>query len=254
MLKILVKIYNGIPTKLNPYLNRFFYRIIYIFYIGNNYYCPICKRNFRDFLSNFNIPNRKNIICPKCGSFERHRLMWIYLKKYTNFFSAPLKVLHFAPLAFMEKIFKRLPNLDYRSADLNSPFVMFKIDITNIPYNSNSFDVIICNHVLEHIEDDKKALEELFRIMKVGGWAIISCPIDHDRPDKFEVKSINSPEARKQFYGSKDHIRIYGKNFKNYLESFGFKVKELDFSNNIQIKIFKKMRLNRNEQLYCCYK
>ena len=251
LLILTVKSKRIIPKKVDPYLLKIFYQIIHLFYISDNFYCPICQSYFRKFLST---PDRKNVICSKCGSFERHRLIWLFLKTKTNFFYDSLKVLHFAPLLYLQKISKKLPNLEYISVDLNSPLVMIKMDITNLLFKDNSFDVIICNHVLEHVNDDRKALKELFRVLKIGGWAIITCPIDYNRVTKFEEFSIRTPEERKIFYGDQDHLRIYGKDFKNYLETVGFIVNEIDYVKLIPKNLVKKMRLNQNDKIYYCFK
>ncbi|KKN12570.1 hypothetical protein LCGC14_1015190 [marine sediment metagenome] len=253
-LYLIGKIYSHIPKKIKAYLLLAFYRIVYIFYVSDKYYCPICKSYFRKFLDNISMDNRKNVLCPKCGSFERHRLIWLFLKRETNLFKKSLKVLHFAPIFYQQKIFKKLSNLDYLSVDLDSPLVMVKMDITNILYRDNYFDVILCNHVLEHVYDDKKALKELFRVLKQGGWAIITCPIDYNREKKFEDQFIKTAEDRKKHYGSQDHLRIYGRDFKGFLESVGFKVDELNYINSLPYNLVLKMCLNENEKIYFCIK
>ena len=103
---------------------------------------------------------------------ERHRLLCLFLKNRTNLFHDKLKVLHVSPEYFFQKTFKSMSNLDYISADLNSPYAMIRMDVTNILYEGNYFDVILCSHVLEHVVDDKKAMLKFFRVLKPGAWAL----------------------------------------------------------------------------------
>jgi len=148
------------------------YIYITIRYFGLRFKCPCCDGCFRKFLF-FGAKPRPNARCPRCGSLERHRLLWLYLRNKINFFSDHLKVLDIAPIHFFQKKCKKLKNLDYISADISSPIAMIKMDITDINLHDNQFDCIICYHVLEHILDDEKAMRELFRVLKPGGWAIL---------------------------------------------------------------------------------
>ena len=138
-----------------------------LFYLGNNFVCPVCNGHFRKFLP-YGLNPRPNAQCPRCGSLERHRLIWLYLQEKTNFFTAKLKVLHFAPERCFKNKFKSMPNLDYITADLDSPFADRKIDITDIPFEDETFDCVLCSHVLEHVLDDKKAIQEIYRILRGG--------------------------------------------------------------------------------------
>ena len=125
-------------------------------------------------------------------------------------------------MEYMQKLFRSVKQLDYLSADLNSDKTMVKMDITSISWPDNSFDRIICFHVLEHIENDKKALQELYRVLKPGGWAIIQSPVDMARDTTFEKAGVVTPEQRKEIYGQEDHVRIYGRDYPDWLRSSGF--------------------------------
>lgn len=127
-------------------------------YIGTSFFCPCCGGHFHKFLP-AGVQQRPNAKCPRCFSLERHRLILLYLKNKTNFFTDNLKVLHFSPNFSLQRIFKSMPNIDYISADLYSSTVRIKIDITNILYKYNTFDVILCSHILEHVIDDQKAIK-----------------------------------------------------------------------------------------------
>src|SRR5258708_2545270 len=196
-------------------------------YIGNRVYCPCCDSHFRCFIP-YGIsygPNR-NGMCPRCDYLDRHRMLWLYLHKRTNIFSDRLKVLHFAPEFIIQKKLRSCPNLDYTSADLDSPLAMVKVDITNIPYAENTFDVILCSHVLEHIPDDHQAMSELYRVLKPGGWALILVPFDTERAETFEDPNVVDPKERTRLFGQHDHVRIYGRDLIDRLERAGFTVNQ----------------------------
>ncbi len=165
------------PKTALPKLREFRDSIRGLFYLGNRFICPVCGGHFRKF-RDFGAVSKANEQCPRCLSLKRHRLLWLYLKDKTNFFDENLKVLHIAPEYCFYQRFSEQENLDYISADIQSPLAKVKMDITNIVYEDNFFDVILCNHVLEHIPDDGKAMKELWRVLKPGGWAILQVPID----------------------------------------------------------------------------
>lgn len=224
-----------------------------LMYIGKQVTCPCCNGSFRKFLL-YGVKARENALCPKCESLERHRLLWLYLKNKTNFFTDKLRVLHFAPEYIFQKTFKPMPNLDYISADLLSPLAMVKMDITNISYEDNFFDVILCCHVLEHIIDDHRALTELFRVLKPSGWAILQVPIDLNRDKTFEDANIVTPKERERIFGQKDHVRIYGRDYKQRLEKAGFTVKVDTYVRELTDDMIKKYGLKKDEVIYFCTK
>lgn len=193
------------------------------FYIGNRVECPVCGRHFRKFLPYGYGEAMDNRMCPCCLSLERHRLIWLYLKQRSNFFEASLKVLHFAPEQPFLKRFKALKNLDYTTADLDSPIADLHLDVTNIDLPDDQYDVVICNHVLEHVNDVNKAFSEIKRILKPGGWAILMVPINPN-VDTWEDPSITDPEERKRCFGQYDHVRQFGRDYAQVLEKAGFTV------------------------------
>ena len=193
------------------------------FYIGNKVECPVCGKHFRKFLPYGYGKAMDNRLCPCCLSLERHRLIWLYLKQHSNFFEAHLKVLHFAPEQPFLKRFKALKNLDYTTADIDSPIADLHLDVTNIDLPDNRYDVVICNHVLEHVNDVNKAFSEIKRILKPGGWAILMVPINPN-VDTWEDPSIIDPEERKRCFGQYDHVRQFGRDYAQVLENAGFTV------------------------------
>jgi SAM-dependent methyltransferase len=167
---------------------------------------------------------RADVICPGCELHERHRALWLYLEHRTNLFSAHLRVLHFAPEPVLQERLAAQPNLDYLSADLDSPTAMAQFDITRIPYADDAFDVILCSHVLEHVPDDRLAMRELLRVLSPTGWALLLVPIDRSRPETYEDPAVVTPEERARAYWQHDHVRLYGRDFAERLRAAGFAV------------------------------
>jgi SAM-dependent methyltransferase len=196
-----------------------------------------------------------NCMCPRCHSIDRHRHVYLYLKNKTVFFDQKrIKVLHVAPEMQWHRVIRSHPNIDYVTADLNSPFAMVKMDITNIEYEDNVFDVIICNHVLEHIPDDRKAMSELYRVLKPGGWAILQVPISLSLDRTSEDSTITTPEEREKIFGQEDHVRIYAKDYKDRLVLVGFRVKVDRFEEKGSDSDIRKYGLLRDENIYVCSK
>ncbi|KQC29741.1 class I SAM-dependent methyltransferase [Flagellimonas eckloniae] len=214
---------------------------------GKNYTDPIDGKSFRTFLPYGYENPRENVLSPSTLSLERHRLLWLYLKNKTDFFTKDQKVLHFAPEQAFHKRFKQFDNIDYTTTDLNSPLAEVKADICNLPFSDDSFDVILCNHVLEHIPDDTKAMQELFRILKPGGWGIFQIPQDLKREETFEDDSITDRKERAKIFGQYDHVRIYGRDYFDKLRSIGFTVEEVDYTQKLSEKEVEQYRLSKGE-------
>ena len=174
MKKIFKFILNTIPRPILIRLSIVARPIIAFLLKGNKFTDPIDGYSFSMFLPYGYGTQRNNVLSPSTLSLERHRLLWLYLQNETNFFTSTekIKVLHFAPEQEFYKRFKKQANLEYTTTDLLSPLADIKADICNLPFQDNSYDMILCNHVLEHIPDDTKAMQELFRVMKPGGMGI----------------------------------------------------------------------------------
>ena len=219
-----------------PFLIRLSYTarpFLAFFLKGNTYTDPIDGKSFKSFLPYGYGKQRDNALSPSTLSLERHRLLWLYLKNETDFFTAKLKVLHFAPEQAFYKRFRVLKNLDYITTDLNSPLADVKADICNLPFADNEFDVILCNHVLEHIPDDSKAMQELYRVLKPEGMGIFQIPQDLSRETTFEDDTITDKKERAKIFGQYDHVRIYGRDYFDKLRSIGFKVEEVDYTSTL---------------------
>lgn len=238
---------NKIPR---PLLIRFSYVVrpfLLLTLKGNRFTDPIDGRSFSKFLPYGYENQRENVLSPSTLSLERHRLLWLYLKEHTNFFDQPLKVLHFAPEQAFYKRFRNQKNLDYTTTDLESPLADVKADICDLPFEENSFDFILCNHVLEHIPDDEKAMKEIYRVLRPGGRAILQIPQDLKREKTFEDDSITDPKERARIFGQYDHVRVYGRDYFDKLRSVGFIVEEVDLTSEMDAALVERYRLAKGE-------
>ncbi len=221
-----------------------------LFYQGNKVECPVCTKHFRKFLP-YGRKARENALCPNCLALERHRLMYLFLQRKTNFFTAPLKVLHVAPEICFIDLFERQSNLEYITADIESPLAKVKMDIHAIPFPEASFDVVFCNHVMEHVADDALAMREIYRVLKPGGWGIIQIPLFYPLPEKtYEDASITSPAAREKAFGQNDHVRLYGKDYGSRLAAAGFKVEENHYTDELPATEVERFALPKDEIIF----
>lgn len=221
-------------------------------YRGKGVNCPVCDHEFKKFLP-YGRVSRENALCPHCLSLERHRLMWLFLKEKTDFFSAKLKVLHVAPEHCFIHRFERLTNLDYITADIESPLAKVKMDIHQIPFEENSFDVVFCNHVLEHVQDDILACKEINRVLKPNGWGIIQSPV-YPIEHTIEDKSITDPSERERLFGQRDHVRKFGKDYAKRLSESGLTIEENTFVKQLDPKLVAEFALPKDEIIFLCRK
>ncbi len=238
-----------IPRPILIKFSRLFSFLIRPFYVGNNVECPVCGKEFRKFLPYGNKAG-VNRLCPNCLSLERHRLMWLYLRDFSDFFTTELKVLHIAPEQPFLKKFKAAENLSYTTGDLLSPIADIHFDIMDIPLADDSYDFVICNHVMEHVENDIIAMKEVRRILKPGGRAILQVPINYTYQETAENKSITDPKDRERIYGQYDHLRWHGLDYPKRLEKAGFNVEYFDIKQHINTDLVERYRLDKQEILY----
>lgn len=221
---------------------------------GNNVECTVCEQTFKKFLPYGRLSPRENALCPNCLALERHRLMYLYLKEKTNFFTEKLKVLHVAPeYCFIDR-FEKMSNLDYITADIESPLAKVRMNIENIQFPDNSFDVIFCNHVLEHVEDFTKATQELHRVLRPNGWAIMQSPQDMRMATTLEDPTITDPRERERVFLQSDHLRLFGQNYGKELAKGGFTVTEDKFVMEMPHAQAKRYALPMEEIVYFCEK
>ena len=202
-------------------------------YLGRGRECPICGARRRKFLPYGYVTSREDALCPRCLSLERHRLIWLWLQRHSDLFAAHPHILHIAPEVSLMRHFKRHYKEHkerYTTADLESPLADMHFDVQHIPMEARSIDVVICNHLLEHVVDDRLALAELYRILKPGGWGIMLVPEDRSRATTFEDDTITDAKERTRLFGQYDHRRVYGRDYDLRLAEAGFVVERIAVS------------------------
>ena len=251
MIKLILKIF---PRTFLIKFSFIFQPLLGILLSGDKFTDPIDGKSFRKFLSYGYNKLRKNALSPSTLSLERHRLLWLYLKNETVLFEKKIKLLHFAPEQAFYKRFKKLRNIQYDTIDINSPLAKIKADICDLPIKENTYDFILCNHVLEHVLDDNKAMSELYRVLKKGGIGIFQVPIDMKREKTFQDDSITDKLERNKIFGQYDHVRVYGKDYFKKLEDTGFKVQQIDYSKKFSDKEILKFSIIKGEIIPVCTK
>ena len=234
---------NLVPRPWLIQLSIWFRPLIKLYFKGDQFTDPIDGSSYRKFLPYGYQNLRQNALCPGTLSLERHRLLWLYLDRKTTFLTDSIRVLHIAPEQVFYKKFKSFSHWDYTTSDLHSPLADVKADICALPFEDNSYDFILCNHVLEHIPNDLKAMEELYRVLKPGGTAILQVPLEEDRENAFEDDAITDQQERTRIFGQYDHVRVYGQDYYNRLEEVGFKATAVDFIKEISAADVKRFAL-----------
>jgi len=221
-----------------------------LFFYGNRHQCPCCGWHNRTFIkSGFSLKRRDNGYCPRCNSKARHRRNFLFLESKTDIFNTDLRLLHVAPKYCLSRAFVKRKNFEYLAIDLQKSYNIGSLmDLSFSAILSNSMDVIVCIHVLEHIENDRQAIREIHRILKPGGWAIISVPIRLTEPT-YEDPAIVSEIDRMREFGEKSHVRIYGGDFINRLMDGGFEV-TLDRGDQLNPHQMEKYGLMDDENIF----
>ena len=224
------------------------YRLVApVYYAGDAHECNLCGRKLRAFRL---AQGTTEWACPFCFSRPRHRTTWMYLNKKTDLFDGrPRSLLHVAPEPSIEGHLRNAKYIDYLSGDLEPGAAMVEMDITDIHYPDDAFDVIYCSHVLEHVPDDGKAMSELYRVLKPGGWAILAVPIRGETT--VEDPTVTDPVERQRLFGQHDHVRYYGKDFKDRLQAAGFRVRVDDYASQLPKKLVEYHSLSRGDIYFC---
>jgi len=244
----------NVPRKYLQLFSHVVLRVVAVFYRGNKVECPVCHAHFRKFMP-YGRESRENALCPNCLALERHRLMYLFLQNKTNFFTAPLHVLHVAPeICFIER-FEKVHGDRYITADIESPLAKVKMDIHQIPFEENTFDVAFCNHVMEHVDNDILAMSELCRVLKPGGWAIIQVPFFYPLEETtVEDITATDPKERYRRFGQDDHVRKFGKDYAKRLTKAGFVVEPSDYVKELPTDVVERYALPKDETIYLCRK
>ena len=259
-----------VPFWLGKKLRGAYQKYLGFKYKGDKYYCPYCEHSFKKMLPDgfkLDVIEEKQIIgsgyrdnctCPRCFSKDRDRLIYLYINNETEILSQPTKLLHIAPEAWLKELFIRTPHLEYTCGVKGASKMTYyydrmtrELDITNLEMRDHLYDVIICNHVLEHISDDAQAISEIYRVLKPGGWAILQVPYSALLHETYEDPSIISKHGREKHFGQFDHVRIYGLDYLQRLEKAGFKAEQYNPKNSeIKIENLEKYALNELEELF----
>jgi SAM-dependent methyltransferase len=230
-------------------MSIFFRPIIKWYFKGTRFTDPIDGSSYRKFLPYGYQKIRENALCPGTLSLERHRLLWLYLERETNFINNAIKVLHVAPEQVFYQKFKTFSHWEYTTTDLHSPLAEIKADLCELPFQDNYYDLILCNHVLEHIPEDQKAMQEMYRVLKPGGTLIAQVPLEENRTQTFEDNSITDKATRNEIFGQYDHVRIYGTDYYTRLESVGFDSHAIDFLKKLTSQEKQKFALPYSEKI-----
>lgn len=212
-------------------------------------YCPCCQRESREFRP-FGVKPRPGAKCPTCGSLERHRLLWMFLTSRPHLLDGVRRLLHIAPEPIMAGLFESVPGIHYISADLMADADV-RLDITALPFEDGSLDAVVCNHVLEHVPDDRAAMREFCRVLSPRGWSILQSPMDPRRAVTFEDFSVQDPAERELIFGQFDHVRIYGRDYFDRLNSAGFHVEAVPFAAQLGSETAARHALRREEVVLC---
>lgn len=218
-------------------------------YAGGSCYCPVCNLEIKEFRI-----SGESTDCPICRAGERSRADWYYLREHTDLFSAERKsLLHIAPEPFFLVRFRKQPGLEYVSMDLKSPLAELHMDVTDLKFPEGRFDAIYCSHVLEHVEDDRRAMAELFRVCKPGGWAMLQVPVTVEKT--FEDSRVRSPAERKRLFGNEGHVRRCGPDYAERMRAAGFVVQALPVASFISEESLGRMGIrNRMRYVFFCRK
>ena len=241
------------PRPLLIRASQWLYPLLDLWYRGKGFTDPINGKSYRKFLPYGYQKQRPNVLSPGTLSLERHRLLWLYFDRETDFFDFAADVLHIAPEQAFIKRFRQLNHRSYITSDLNSPLADVQADICNLPFSDQQFDWVVCNHVLEHIPRDKIAMQEIFRVLKHGGTAILQVPLRLDQ-NTFEDDRITDHKERAQVFGQYDHVRIYGKDYQERLEQIGFQVKMLAYAEQLTSEEQTRYAVPANEIIPICTK
>ena len=226
MKKVIKFFLRNVPRKYLQRIVHFSTKCSKVFYLGNKVECPVCGKHYRKFLPYGYVISRENALCPNCLALERHRLLWLFLKDKTNIFKDEVSFLHIAPELCFIDYFRKQKNIKYTTADLESPWADVHLNVEDMPLETSSYDFVMANHILEHVDNLDKALNEIYRVLKPGGMAILLSPINPKREITYEDKTITDPLKREKHFGQKDHVREFGLDYSKVLSKEGMEIVE----------------------------
>ncbi|HEU4587397.1 MAG TPA: methyltransferase domain-containing protein [Gemmatimonadales bacterium] len=213
-----------IPQPRRKQLKRLHRRLRGVFVRGDAVACSCCGRTYARFLPSGR-PPRPNAVCPGCEALERHRFLWLYLQRAKRIGSARPRLLHVAPEPALRGHLAASLGSEYVTIDRYDPTVSLQCDLLSLPFPDASFDAILCYHVLEHVDDDRRAMRQLRRVLRPGGWALFEVPLRSDGLATVEDPTERDPAERLRRFGQRDHVRWYGEDFFLRLADAGFTVR-----------------------------
>lgn len=242
-----------IPHAKRPVARALYNRITWRLLVGRDVECNCCETRFRRFRTYVGGDGHRSLACPRCGSLGRHRVDWLYLRTRSDALHGAVRLLHIAPEVCLEAPLRRLPHVSYLSADYDSSLAMDEVDVTNMHYPSDSFDGVICNHVLTVVDDDRRAMRELYRILRPGGWALVQSSVDWSLEHTLDNPSHHgSAEAPGRY--EEVMMRNYGRDYEHRLSDSGFQVTASDFVKEISPALQTRLGLDLDETVFFCRK
>jgi SAM-dependent methyltransferase len=216
---------------------------------GDRVQCPVCGWCFNAFKDDW---NRPNALCWRCGSHERHRAQWLLFERRDELLSRARSMLHFAPEWALRRRLERLGTLRYVTGDLQQPDVDLRLDITALDLPDDSFDAVLCSHVLEHVSADAAAMRELRRITAPGGWCLVMVPLNLDSEQTYEDPSITSPTERERAFWQSDHVRLYAADIGERLGEAGFDVERIRPAQEFGARALERCRIGKSDEIWLC--
>ena len=239
----------AVPRRYRLAIRHAFLRVAAVVNAGSNVECPCCGRRFRKFARFYGLNDQ----CPGCSSLMRHRAILLYLRDALGVRATGLSILHVAPEPALGTWLSSIESAEYVSVDLESPLALVHADLEQLPFESESFDLIVCAHVLEHVQRDRAAIAELFRVLRPAGTALVQVPI-HPVPTTVEDISVTAPAERQQVFGQWDHVRVCGADYGERLEAAGFDVASIDYVDRLDADTRRVFGLRTGEPFFLCTK
>lgn len=238
-----------VPSRYKHAARHAFLRVSSLLNAGSQVECSVCERRFRKF-ARFHGENDQ---CPGCGSLMRHRAIVLYVQDVLHLAERRLSVFHVGPAESVRGRLSSLDSLDYLSADIEPGKADIAADITDLQFDAEAFDFVLCVHVLEHVPEDRKAISEMYRVLRPGGTALIMVP-PSDLAVTAEDPSVTSPSERERLFGQHDHVRLCGADYKARLEEPGFEVEVVDYPEQLGPETCARFGLRVGEPFYICDK
>ena len=217
---------------------------------GHAVHCPICEHSFDAFMNDW---NRVNALCWRCGSHERHRAQWLLLQRRPQLLLQARSLLHFSPEHCLAQRLRRVSHLRYVTSDLDeTQDADLRLDITRLDLPDAAFDAVLCSHVLEHVDDDARAMAELRRVTSPQGFCLVMVPIDLGRTTTYEDASITDPADRQREFLQFDHVRLYAPDIATRLQAAGFDVETIDMTRELGEVETERHRLLASDLIFLC--